>query len=156
MDPDEWDDVPCEMCGGVRGCEAGRMWIEGDTVYLMNWCSEACWQQWVERRSAFIAARKALKTTRATLKKETTDMSDALDLQPRCVKLLEEADNSVKFARGFLALMADLAASRITPQAGNAICNAGGKVLKVVEMQMKYGTNGPGQKKVLELTDTQG
>lgn len=38
------------------------------------------------------------------------------------------------------ALIADLTDGRITPQVGNAICNASGKLLKVAEMQYKYGT----------------
>ncbi|MDE2104457.1 MAG: hypothetical protein KGL39_44895 [Patescibacteria group bacterium] len=36
--------------------------------------------------------------------------------------------------------MSDLIAGRVTPQVGNATCNAGGKLLKIVEMQYKYGT----------------
>jgi len=44
------------------------------------------------------------------------------------------------------ALMSDLIEGRVTPSVGNATCNAGGKMLKVVELQYKYGTVGPGQK----------
>ena len=41
------------------------------------------------------------------------------------------------------ALMTDLIEGKVTPGVGNAACNAGGKLLKVVEMQAKYGqTNG--------------
>lgn len=36
-------------------------------------------------------------------------------------------------------LMTDLRDGSVTPQIGNAICNAGGKLLKVVEMNHKYG-----------------
>jgi hypothetical protein len=49
------------------------------------------------------------------------------------------------------ALMSDLIDGRVTPSIGNATCNAGGKLLKVVEMQYKYGTAGPGQNKTLVL-----
>lgn len=38
------------------------------------------------------------------------------------------------------ALMSDLIDGRVTPSIGNATCNAGGKLLKIVEMQYKYGT----------------
>jgi hypothetical protein len=38
--------------------------------------------------------------------------------------------------------MSDLIAERITPQVGNAVCNAGGKLLKIVEMKHKYGSQG--------------
>lgn len=50
------------------------------------------------------------------------------------------------------ALMCDLIEGRVTPSVGNATCNAGGKLLKVVEMQQKYGTDGPGTgEKILPL-----
>lgn len=45
------------------------------------------------------------------------------------------------------ALMSDLIEGRISPGVGNATCNASGKLLKVVEMQYKYGTQ-PGAEKV--------
>ena len=48
------------------------------------------------------------------------------------------------FANLMSALMSDLLDGRVTPNIGNATCNAGGKLLKVVEMQCKYGTQGPG------------
>lgn len=51
------------------------------------------------------------------------------------------------------ALMADLIEGRITPGVGNATCNAGGKLLKVVEMQAKYGQAGRGTNKTLLLTE---
>lgn len=35
--------------------------------------------------------------------------------------------------------MSDLIEGNITPQVANAACNAGGKLLKVVEMEYKYG-----------------
>ena len=37
------------------------------------------------------------------------------------------------------ALMSDLIEGKITPGVGNATVNAGGKLLKMVELQMKYG-----------------
>jgi hypothetical protein len=56
------------------------------------------------------------------------------------------------FANLMGALMSDLIDGRVTPNVGNATCNAGGKLLKVVEMQFKYGTQGAGQEKTLRLT----
>ena len=38
------------------------------------------------------------------------------------------------------ALMSDLIDGRVTPQMGNASCNAGGKLLKMVDMTYKYGS----------------
>lgn len=43
------------------------------------------------------------------------------------------------------ALMSDIISGRVTPAVGNATCNAGGKLLKIVEMQYKYGTQGGNQ-----------
>jgi hypothetical protein len=55
------------------------------------------------------------------------------------------------------SLMGDLIEGRITPSIGNAVCNAGGKLLKVVEMQHKYGTKAPSapnsEDQVLRLAD---
>jgi hypothetical protein len=47
-----------------------------------------------------------------------------------------------KFAELMSALMSDLVMGAMTPDVGNATCNAGGKLLKVVEMQHKYGPKG--------------
>lgn len=44
------------------------------------------------------------------------------------------------FAAFMSALMSDLIDGRVAPNIGNATCNAGAKLLKVVEMSMKYGT----------------
>lgn len=38
------------------------------------------------------------------------------------------------------ALLTDVLEGKITPNVANAACNAGGKLLKVVEMQYKYGS----------------
>jgi hypothetical protein len=51
------------------------------------------------------------------------------------------------------ALMSDLVEGKVAPQVGNAVCNAGGKLLKVVEMEFKYGRdNGKGAPNRLALT----
>lgn len=44
------------------------------------------------------------------------------------------------FARLMSSLMSDVIEGRLTPDVANATCNAGGKLLKVVEMQFKYGS----------------
>ena len=71
---------------------------------------------------------------------------------------LAMAVNGVKtgadFAGLMSAVMSDLIEGTMTPAVGNAVCNAGGKLLKVVEMQHKYGTQvaqTPGIEKVLKL-----
>ena len=70
---------------------------------------------------------------------------------------LDIAKKGIKTGRDFAnfmsALMSDLIEGKITPGIGNAACNAGGKLLKVVEMQMRYGQKGPGTgEKVLVLS----
>ena len=49
------------------------------------------------------------------------------------------------FATLMSALMGDIISGRVTPAVGNAACNAGGKLLKVVEMQYKFGTQSGNQ-----------
>jgi len=46
----------------------------------------------------------------------------------------------------------------MTPQVGNAVCNAMGKLLRIFEMEHKYGTTTPdGKPKTLQLVrDTDG
>lgn len=60
--------------------------------------------------------------------------------EPRSLAL---ADRGIKtgtdFANMMSALMSDIISERISPSIANATCNAGGKLLKVVEMQYKYG-----------------
>ena len=51
------------------------------------------------------------------------------------------------FANTMSALMSDLIEGAIPPEVGNAVCNAGGKLLKVVEMQFKYAKQGEERKR---------
>lgn len=57
---------------------------------------------------------------------------------------LRYAENGVKNGRDFADLMSnlmsDMLAERVSPRVGTAVCNAGGKLLKVVELQFKYGS----------------
>jgi hypothetical protein len=54
------------------------------------------------------------------------------------------------FANLMSALMSDVLDGSITPMVANATVNAGGKLLKVVEMQYRYGT--PKDQRPLSLT----
>jgi len=55
------------------------------------------------------------------------------------------------------ALMSDLIEGNITPQVGNATVNAGGKLLKIVELQLKYGKTEPtGRRDPLQLLSVGG
>lgn len=58
------------------------------------------------------------------------------------------------FAAFMSALMSDLIEGNVSAGVGNAVCNAGGKLLKVVELQYKFGTDGGnGGTKTLQLSD---
>ena len=39
------------------------------------------------------------------------------------------------------AMMSDLIEGHVTPSTANATCNAAGKLLKVIEMELKYGAD---------------
>lgn len=54
------------------------------------------------------------------------------------------------FANLMSALMTDVIDGTITPNVANAAVNAGGKLLKVVEMQYRYGS--PKEQKALSIT----
>lgn len=74
---------------------------------------------------------------------------------PRCLAIAQKGITTGNHFAGMMsALMADLIEGRITPGVGNATCNAGGKLLKVVEMQAKYGQAGRGTNKTLLLTES--
>ena len=86
----------------------------------------------------------------AELAKDTTDTLQKHG-QPRSLRIAERGiKTSNDFAELMSSLMSDLIEGRVTPQVGNATCNAGGKLLKVVEMTYKYGVEGkPGKRTLL-------
>jgi hypothetical protein len=43
------------------------------------------------------------------------------------------------FAAMMSAVMSDMIEGRLDPRVGNGVCNAGSKLLKVVEMQYRFG-----------------
>lgn len=73
--------------------------------------------------------------------------------QPRCLALARPGiTNDRQFANVMSALMTDLIEGTISPGAGNSVCNAGGKLLKVAELRLKYGQVGKGSgEKTLQL-----
>ena len=78
----------------------------------------------------------------------------AIEQVPRSLKIFEAGiKTGGDFADGMSALMSDLITGSVTPQIGNAVCNAGGKLLKVVEMQHRYGRNAKAEpaERVLKL-----
>jgi len=62
--------------------------------------------------------------------------------QPRCRAIAAAGvSTGAQFASLMSLLIGDIATGRIDPRTANAMCNAGGKLLKMVEMQHKYATS---------------
>src|SRR5262245_11524136 len=60
---------------------------------------------------------------------------------PKSLAIAEKGIHTgAQFGTCMSALMADTLAGGVTPSVSNAVCNAGGKLLKVVEMQQRWGT----------------
>jgi len=79
----------------------------------------------------------------------------AMTNPPRSLTLALKGIRTVSdFTRVMSSLMTDLLEGRVPHQIGNAVTNAGGKMLKAVELQEKYGTKGPnGADRSLVLAD---
>ena len=98
------------------------------------------------------AQKRANKSTKAT--KTTTGIEkSAAGSKPRCLKVASKGIRTgADFAAMMSMLMSDVVEGSISPGIANATCNAGGKLLKVVEMQIKYGvTTANGAEKKLTL-----
>jgi len=81
------------------------------------------------------------------------------EITPRALEITSKGIATARqYATAMSYLMDDLLAGRVSPGIGNAVCNAGGKLMKAVEMQHKYGQQGPdGQKDVsLNLLPVEG
>ncbi len=65
------------------------------------------------------------------------------------------ADTGIRTSRDFRdlmsAIMSDVIAGRITPGMTNAACNAGGKLLRMVELEQKYATRPEGTRRTLTV-----
>lgn len=87
----------------------------------------------------------------ARRKKSTTDGEKNA---PRSLALAARGVHTgADFASLMAALMSDTIEGRIAPGVSNAVCNAGAKLLKVVEMQFRYGRKVDGlEDRILALT----
>ena len=66
--------------------------------------------------------------------------------KPKCLTVAENGiKDSQDFTNFFSCLMTDLAEKNVVPNVANAMCNAGGKLLKMVELEIRYGQHVPGQ-----------
>mgnify|MGYP001597960482 CR=1 FL=1 len=131
----EWIDGPGAKFNDVRGAFSGLS-------YLVYDCAPEPLDKWTVSRR------------RKNCKMAVLDFCLAHNGETRSLRVAEKGVRTGHdFANLMSALMSDIIEGRVTPNIGNATCNAGGKLLKVVEMQYKYGTSGPGQKgKCLILT----
>jgi hypothetical protein len=72
--------------------------------------------------------------------KRETRVARAKKSTPRAIALADKGINTgADFASVMSALLSDTIAGRVDPQVSNAACNISGKLLKVVELQHKYG-----------------
>lgn len=80
--------------------------------------------------------------------------AQGIDTAPKAIALAEKGIHTgSQFASVMSALLTDTIAGRIDPQVSNASCNIAGKLLKVVELQYKYGKAVEGQtERLLALT----
>jgi len=82
----------------------------------------------------------------------TTGSKDAAKANARLAegsRTSEIAKGGLNTARDFgnlmRALMIDVIEGKISPQVANATCNAGGRLLKIAELQYKYANGGGGE-----------
>ena len=87
----------------------------------------------------------AKKAASATESGKANDQSRSLPIAERGIK------TSADFASLMSALISDLAAGRMSPQIGNAMCNASGKLLKIEEMRHRYGGGKNLNQNILQL-----
>lgn len=73
---------------------------------------------------------------------------------PTAAKLADSGiTTGADFSRVMAALLADVVGGRIEPNRANAACNVAGKLIRMVEMQHKYGKQVQGtDARLLELT----
>ena len=85
-------------------------------------------------------------------KATTEDSKEVVSRAPRSLAIAAKGINTAgDFANMMSSLMSDLIEGLVAPNVGNATCNAGGKLLRIVELQYKYGTadNGKPHKSLL-------
>ena len=74
---------------------------------------------------------------------------------PQSISIASQGINTtLELAKLMSALISDLAEDRISTQVANAICNASGRLLKVAEIQFKFGTANGKQNRPLCLTSS--
>ena len=76
--------------------------------------------------------------------------------ESRSLRLARDGiNNSRQFTEVFSGLIVDLAEQKMTASIANAMCNAGGKLLKMVELEIRYGQQVPGEgRRLLTISGT--
>jgi hypothetical protein len=90
----------------------------------------------------------------ATRIQQTTKKAQSLAKKdpPRCLEHFDKGIHTCgQLAAGMSMLMSDLIAERVGTSIGNAVCNAGAKMLKAVEMQQRFGIAQKNGRKELAL-----
>ncbi len=85
--------------------------------------------------------------TRST---QNSEASQTNPERPHCLQF-DNIETGQDFARLMSALMSDVVSGRVDAPTANAACNAGSKLLKVVEMQYKYGSRSSEKKSEFRL-----
>jgi hypothetical protein len=68
-------------------------------------------------------------------------VEESVEREPRSAAMAARGiETGTDFAGLMSALMTDVLGGKVSPMVCNAACNAAGKLLKVVEMQHRYGT----------------
>ena len=72
-------------------------------------------------------------------KRDTTETSPETAQEPRSLSISKGGITTAEdFASLMSSVMSDVIDGRLSPPVANAVCNAGGKLIKIVEMQYKY------------------
>ena len=82
---------------------------------------------------------KRIETSKSTPK--TTGAANGSRTLTAAAKGVKTSSDFKNYMSG---LMSDLVTGKVAPQTATAVCNAGGKLLKVVEMEYKYGRKDAG------------
>ncbi len=78
---------------------------------------------------------KSSKSATSTSQKDNTPATEATSIQLARRGITTSRD----FACVMSALVCDLLEGKVAPNVGNSVCNAGGKLLKLADMQQKFG-----------------
>lgn len=82
----------------------------------------------------------------------TEEMERNKPIPPRSLAVFEQGISSCgQLASAMSLLMADLISERVGTSIGNAVCNAGAKMLKAAEMQQRFGVSNKQGRKELQL-----